>query len=49
MTNGQVFFYVALGCIFAIGAYALVLAVALDRSLKTIEKLKQEIKNLIPF
>ena len=51
MTNGETFFYVALGIIFAVGAYTFYLAVMLDRALKLIEKQKQEIARLVlpPF
>jgi hypothetical protein len=51
MTKGEIFFYVSLGCIFAVGAYTFYLAVMLDRALKIIEKQKQEIARLVlpPF
>jgi hypothetical protein len=49
MTNGETFFYVALGIIFLSGAYSLYLAVMLDRALKIVEKQKQELRDLIPF
>jgi hypothetical protein len=51
MTSGETFFYVALGIIFAVGAYTFYLAVMLDRALKLIEKQKQEIARLVlpPF
>ena len=51
MTKEETFFYVALGVIFLSGAYSLYLAVMLDKSLKLIEKQKQEIARLVlpPF
>ena len=51
MTNGETFFYVALGVIFLSGAYSLYLAVMLDRALKLIEKQKREIAQMVlpPF
>ena len=51
MNNGQVFFYVALGFILAIGGYSLFLAVMLDRAMKLIKEQKAEIARMVlpPF
>lgn len=41
MTNAQVFFYVAISAILLIGAYAIFLAVMLDRTIKENKKLRE--------
>jgi hypothetical protein len=41
MTNAQVFFYVAISAILLIGAYAIFLAVMLDRLLKENKQLRK--------
>jgi hypothetical protein len=47
MNNG--FIFVAIGCVLVVGAWSIFLAVALDKSLAEVKKLKQELKDLIPF
>jgi hypothetical protein len=51
MTNGEIFFYVALGLIIFIGLYSLYLAVMLDRCNKIIQEQKNKIAKLVepPF
>jgi uncharacterized protein YjeT (DUF2065 family) len=47
MTNG--FIFVAIGFVVVIGGWSIFLAVALDKSMAEVKKLKQELKDLIPF
>jgi hypothetical protein len=51
MTNAQIYVFISLGCILFIGSYSLYLAVRLEQALKTIEKQKREIAQLVlpPF
>ena len=49
MTNQEIFTYVAISAVVLIGAYAVFLAVMLDKAWKEVAKLKKEIDTLIPF
>ena len=47
MSNG--FIFVALGCYLIVGAWAIFLAIRLDKARMEIKKLKQDLLDTIPF
>jgi len=47
MNNG--FIFVAIGFVIVVGGWSIFLSVALDKSMAEVKKLKQELKDLIPF
>jgi hypothetical protein len=47
MNNG--FVYVAIGCFVVVSAWSIFISIALDKSLAEVKRLKQELKDLIPF
>jgi hypothetical protein len=49
MTNGQIYVLISIGCVLVIGSWSILIAIALDKSRAEIKKLKQELKDLIPF
>jgi hypothetical protein len=51
MSNGEIFFYVAISAIILIGSVAVALAIMLDKAVKLIEEQKREISRMVlpPF
>jgi hypothetical protein len=49
MTNGEIYVLISIGCVVVIGAWSISIAIALDKSLAEVKRLKQELKDLIPF
>jgi uncharacterized membrane protein len=49
MTNIQIYVLISFGCFFVIGAWAIFIAIGLDKARAEIKKLKQELLDTIPF
>jgi hypothetical protein len=51
MSNGLIYVFISIGCVLLIGSWSLYLAVRLEQALKTIEKQKRKIAQMVlpPF